>query len=147
MTSLDPIRRHSLHGQQHAMKLVILLHSLYWSIHTKDESKRGTAFAFIFGVNWLWSCGVMASFGVFLQEMKCNAMASFMEFMMAVHGLVFLSDISMLKINLSVGRSLNLNLPKCCIKTTKTFNLQLSILQCTISITDRYITCVIELFS
>ena len=34
-----------------AMKLVIPLHSLYWSIHTKDESKRGTAFAFIFGVN------------------------------------------------------------------------------------------------
>ena len=31
--------------------LVIPLHSLYWSIHTKDESKRGTAFAFIFGVN------------------------------------------------------------------------------------------------
>ena len=38
---------------------------LYWSIHTKDESKRGTAFAFIFGVNWLWHCGVTASFGVF----------------------------------------------------------------------------------
>ena len=34
-----------------SVKLVILLHSLYWSIHTKDESKRGTAFAFIFGVN------------------------------------------------------------------------------------------------
>ena len=34
-----------------SMKLVILLHSLYWSIHTKDESKRGTAVAFIFGVN------------------------------------------------------------------------------------------------
>ena len=34
-----------------SMKLVILLHSLYWSSHTKDESKRGTAFAFIFGVN------------------------------------------------------------------------------------------------
>ena len=34
-----------------SMKLVILLQSLYWSIHTKDESKRGTAFAFIFGVN------------------------------------------------------------------------------------------------
>ena len=33
------------------MKLVIPLHSLYWSIHTKDESKRETAFAFIFGVN------------------------------------------------------------------------------------------------
>ena len=34
-----------------SMKLVIPLHSLYWSIHTKDESKRATAFAFIFGVN------------------------------------------------------------------------------------------------
>ena len=34
-----------------SMKLVILLNLLYWSIHTKDESKRGTAFAFIFGVN------------------------------------------------------------------------------------------------
>ena len=37
-----------------SMKLVIPLHSLYESIHTKDESKRGTAFTFIFGVNWLW---------------------------------------------------------------------------------------------
>ena len=34
-----------------SMKLVVPLQSLYWSIHTKDESKRGTAFAFIFGVN------------------------------------------------------------------------------------------------
>ena len=34
-----------------SMKLVIPLHSLYWSIHTKDESKRETAFTFIFGVN------------------------------------------------------------------------------------------------
>ena len=34
-----------------SMKLVIPLHSLYWSIHTKDESKRETAFAIIFGVN------------------------------------------------------------------------------------------------
>ena len=48
-----------------SMKLVIPLHSLHWSIHTKDESKRGTAFAFIFGVNWLWRCGVTTSFGVF----------------------------------------------------------------------------------
>ena len=62
-------------------KLVIPLHSSYWSIHTKDESKRGTAFAFIFGVNWLWRCGVTASFGVFFNEMKCNRMLSFMEFM------------------------------------------------------------------
>ena len=62
-----------------SMILVIPLHSLNWSIHTKDESKRGTAFAFIFGVNWLWHCGVTASFGVFF--MKCNGMTSFMEFM------------------------------------------------------------------
>ena len=34
-----------------SMKLVISIHSVYWSIHTKDESKRETAFAFIFGVN------------------------------------------------------------------------------------------------
>ena len=55
-----------------SMKLVIPLHSMFWSIHTKDESKRGTAFAFIFGVNWLWRCGVTASFGVFFHEIKCN---------------------------------------------------------------------------
>ena len=34
-----------------SMKLVNPLLSLYWSIHTKDESKRDSAFAFIFGVN------------------------------------------------------------------------------------------------
>ena len=64
-----------------SMKLVIPLHSLYWSIHTKDESKHGTAFAFIFGVNWLWRCGVTPSFGVFFLEIKCNRMTIFMEFM------------------------------------------------------------------
>ena len=37
-------------SNMNSMKLVIPLHSLYWSIHTKDESKRGTAFAFIFRV-------------------------------------------------------------------------------------------------
>ena len=66
---------------KNSLKLVIPLRSLYWSIPTKDESKRGTAFAFIFGVNWLWHCGVTASFRVFLREMKCNGMTSFMEFM------------------------------------------------------------------
>ena len=64
-----------------SMKLVIPLHSLYWSIHTKDESNCRSAFAFIFGVNWLWRCGVTASFGVFFHEMKCNGVTSFMEFM------------------------------------------------------------------
>ena len=39
------------HVFMNSMKLVIPLHPLYWSIHTKDESKRETAFAFIFGVN------------------------------------------------------------------------------------------------
>ena len=63
-----------------SMKLVIPLHSLYWSIHTKDESKCGTAFAFIFGVNWLWRCGVSPSFGVFVHEIKCDGI-SFTEFM------------------------------------------------------------------
>ena len=33
------------------LKLVIPLHSLYWSVHAKDETKHGMAFAFIFGVN------------------------------------------------------------------------------------------------
>ena len=51
------------HCLMNSMKLVIPLHSLYWSIHTKDESKSGTTFAFIFGVNWLWRCGVTALFG------------------------------------------------------------------------------------
>ena len=63
------------------MKVVIPLHPLYWSIHTKDESKRGTVFAFIFGVNWLWRCGVTASFGVLFHELKYNGMTSFMDFM------------------------------------------------------------------
>ena len=71
---------HSWHDGVNSMKLVILLHSLYWSIHIKDENKRGTAFTFIFGVNWLWRCGVTASFGVFFHEIKCNRMTSFMEF-------------------------------------------------------------------
>ena len=34
--------------------------NLYWSIHTKDESKRDSAFAFIFGVNWRGRCGIKA---------------------------------------------------------------------------------------
>ena len=39
-------------------------------------------FAFIFGVNWLWHCGVTASFGVFFLEIKCNGMTIFMKFML-----------------------------------------------------------------
>ena len=66
-----------------SMKLVIPLHSLHWSIHTKDESKCRNTFAFIFGVNRLWRCGVTASSGVFFREIKRNSMTSFMEFMIA----------------------------------------------------------------
>ena len=73
------------------------------SIHTKDESKRESAFAFIFAVNWFWHSGVTALFGVFSQltsqiifgkmhflliwkneffhEIKCKGMTSFMDFM------------------------------------------------------------------
>ena len=47
--SLSSSNKFSLY--MNSVKLVIPLQSLYWSIHTKDESKRGTAFAFIFGVN------------------------------------------------------------------------------------------------
>ena len=53
-----------------SMKLVILLHSLSWSIHTKDECKCRIASAFIFGVNWLWRYSVTASFGVFFSWNK-----------------------------------------------------------------------------
>ena len=56
--------------KMNSMKLVIPLNSWYWSIHTKDESKHGTAFAFIFDVNWLWHCGVTALYGVFFNEME-----------------------------------------------------------------------------
>ena len=65
-----------------SMKVVIPLHSLHWSIHTKDEGKHGTAFALIFGMNWLWCCVVTVSFGVFFHNIKCYGMISFMEFMM-----------------------------------------------------------------
>ena len=39
-------------------ELVLPLHLLYRSIHTIDESKDRIAFAFIFGLNWHWRCGV-----------------------------------------------------------------------------------------
>ena len=58
--------------------------SLYWSIHTKDETKRGTEFAFIFGVNWLCRWGATASLGVFFHEIRCNGMTSSMEFMITI---------------------------------------------------------------
>ena len=67
-----------------SMKIVIQLHSLHWSIRTKDGSKCGTAFGFIFGVNWLWRCGVTTSFGVSFNEIECNGMTIFMEFSTSV---------------------------------------------------------------
>ena len=55
-----------IHLIMNSTKLIIPLHFISWqkdskgccdttmpeSIHTKDETKRGSAFAFIFGVNW-----------------------------------------------------------------------------------------------
>ena len=76
-------------SQMNSMKLVILLQSLYWSIHSKDESKRSTACAFIFGVNWLWRCDVTGSFGVFFHEIKCKGMKSFVEFIINLHYVQF----------------------------------------------------------
>ena len=83
-----------------SMKLVILLHSLYWSIHSKDESKRGTIFALIFKVklaccsslpwsvwkqtrNWCHSI-VWSLFSL----KKSNGMTSFMQFMLIADFLV-----------------------------------------------------------
>ena len=73
---------HEFHETCHSITFIVLP---VWSIHTKDESKRGIAFAFIFGVNWLWRCGVTASFGVFFfHDIKCNGMTSFMESMSSI---------------------------------------------------------------
>ena len=51
LLALGTVIRKVITCSMNYMKLVILLHSLYWLIHTKDESKHGTAFAFIFAVN------------------------------------------------------------------------------------------------
>ena len=64
-----------------SMKLVFPLRSLYWSIHAKDESKRGTAFEHLWCELTLVCCGVIASFGVFFHELECNGMTSFTKFM------------------------------------------------------------------
>ena len=57
------------------------LQTMLWHHNTRNESKCGSAFAFIFGVNWLWRCVVTASFEVFFREIKCKGMTGFMEFM------------------------------------------------------------------
>ena len=44
-TNISSISNHEFHETCHSVTF------LYRSIHTKDESKRGTVFAFIFGVN------------------------------------------------------------------------------------------------
>ena len=46
---------------------------------TKDSLRICKAFAFIFGVNWLWHCGVTASFGVFFHGINGYGMTSCME--------------------------------------------------------------------
>ena len=39
---------HEFHETCHCVTIIVLVNSQF---HTKDESKHGTAFAFIFGVN------------------------------------------------------------------------------------------------
>ena len=51
LSQLVPNQARNGNTIMNSMKLVIPLGSLYWSIHTKDESKRCSAFAFICGVN------------------------------------------------------------------------------------------------
>ena len=62
-----------------SMKLIIPLYFISWKktpndavtpqrqsqLTPKMKAKRGSAFAFIFGVNWPWRCGVTALFGFF----------------------------------------------------------------------------------
>ena len=80
------------------MEFMPISQKMMWSTHLchsvtfieivnshQDESKCTTAFSFIFGVNWLWLCGVTAYFGVCFHEIKCNAMTSFMELMQGYH--------------------------------------------------------------
>ena len=60
-----------------SIKLAIPLHSLYMSIHTKDERKCICLYLWCELTLVLWCT---ASFGVFSHEMKCNGMTIFMEF-------------------------------------------------------------------
>ena len=69
-------RTHEFHVNCHSVTFIIVVNS---------HQRWKQMFAFIFGVNWLWHCGVTASFGVFFHEMKCNGLTSFMEFMSSWH--------------------------------------------------------------
>ena len=68
-------KRSSARTHMNSMKLVIPLQSLYWSIHTKDESKRSSAIdsSVVVSQNRLESL---------FHQIKCDRMTSFMEFML-----------------------------------------------------------------
>ena len=92
-----------------SMKLVNPLHFISWKNSFSDISRKCilpnmigavnshqrwcSAFAFIFGVNWLWLTSpiifgkmhfLLISENLFFHEIKCNEMTSFMEFMFLV---------------------------------------------------------------
>ena len=68
------IQYYQLVTSMNSRKLVILLHSWYWSIHPKDESKAEPRL-----LSSLVRCGVTALFGVFLHDIKRNGMTGFMD--------------------------------------------------------------------
>ena len=64
LIAIMPPILHAFHETCHSVRFIVLVHS-----HQGWKEWR-TAFAFIFGVNWLWHCGVTASFGVFCHDIK-----------------------------------------------------------------------------
>ena len=73
--NLSAQKESSARTHMNSMKLVIPLQSLYWSIHTKDESKRSSAIdsSVVVSQNRLESL---------FHQIKCDRMTSFMEFML-----------------------------------------------------------------
>ena len=69
---------HELHETCHSVTFIVLVNS-----HQRWKQTWNRV-CFHLGVDWLWRCGVTASYGVFFHERKCNGMTSFMEFMWIV---------------------------------------------------------------
>ena len=63
-----------------SMKVVIPWHKLYWSIHTENESKRGTTFCFHLWCEWTLAFLYHSIAWNLSHEIECKGMTSFMEF-------------------------------------------------------------------
>ena len=82
------------------MTVVIPLHSLYWSIHTKDESKTRNCICFHLWCELtlaLWCHSIVWSL---YYEIECNGMTSFMGFMMIYFALLFFTNFSYITVSL-----------------------------------------------